>query len=317
MLKKIHFIINTSEIGAGTRGASLGPDAMFTSARNIGSNLFSKYPITRLQDVNHLLDLETEFKYAKRIDGLITIYDRLNENISKSLINGNFPIVLASDHGSAGGTIAGIKTAFPNKKIGVVWIDAHGDLHSPYTTPSGNLHGMPLSTALADDNLQCKSNDVPEKTIHYWEKLKNIGGICPKIEAENLIFVAVRDTEPQEDALIERRSIKNHTVQDVISKGENVIAKEILTQLSDCDYIYISFDVDAMDPNETSHGTGTPVDNGLTPIQAENIIKLLIESKKIICLEIVEVNPCLDEKMNKMADTAFLILEKLVVKIDD
>eukprot|EP01041_Mallomonas_annulata_P025357 gene25357-46368_t len=144
--KNLKFIINTSEITAGTRGASLGPDAVITAARKKNNYLFGNFPLVRLQDENHLLDQETKFAFAKRIDGLVKIYERLNSSVQETLKEGEFPFVLASDHGSAGGTIAGIKSAFPGKRLGVIWIDAHGDLHSPFTTPSGNIHGMPLST---------------------------------------------------------------------------------------------------------------------------------------------------------------------------
>jgi arginase len=312
MSKNIHFIINTSEITAGTRGSSLGPDAMLTAARKKGSKLFGSYPISRISNLNHLLDQETEHQFAKRIDGLVKIYQDLNQILSESLKKEEFPLILAADHGSAGGTIAGIKSAFPDKRLGVVWIDAHGDLHSPYTTPSGNIHGMPLSTALAEDNLLCKSNEVPENTVSLWNELKNIGGVSPKIHAEDLVFVAVRDTEEQEDAVMERLNIKNYTVSEVNSKGETNLVSEILSKLADCDHIYISFDVDSMDPDLTSYGTGTPVKNGLTPSQAENIMKGLIRSNKVVCIEIVEVNPCLDNKTNKMAETAEEILEHLI-----
>lgn len=315
MSKNIELIINTSEITAGTRGSSLGPEAVIVAARNSGSKLFGKYPISYIPTQNHLLDQETEHQFAKRIDGLVKIYKALNSEVSTILKKGNFPFVLASDHGSAGGTIAGIKTAFPDKRLGIIWIDAHADLHSPYTTPSGNIHGMPLSTAVNEDNLECKSNDVPSETIQLWDELKNIGGIAPKIYPEDLVFVAVRDTEHQEDELITRKNIRNYTVDELTLKGEKQISEEILSKLEDCDLIYISFDVDSMDPNLTSHGTGTPVDKGLSPSQAENLMLHLLESPKICCLEVVEVNPCLDENTNKMAEITFQIIEPIIEKI--
>ncbi len=316
-MKNIHFIINTSEITAGTRGASLGPEAIMVAARNQGSKLFGKFPQTQIPSQNHLLDFETSHQFAKRIDGLVKIYSDLTKDVSSILKKDKFPLILASDHGSAGGTIAGIKAAFPTKRLGVIWIDAHADLHSPFTTPSGNIHGMPLSTALNEDNLECKSNDVPSETSKLWEELKNMGGIAPKINPEDLVFIAVRDTEEQEDKLILRRNIKNYSVDEVTLRGEKEITDEILTKLEFCDIIYISFDVDSMDPNLTSHGTGTPVDKGLSPSQAENLMLNLLESPKITCLEIVEVNPCLDENTNKMAEITFQILESLVEKITE
>ncbi|MCE3297009.1 MAG: Arginase [Crocinitomicaceae bacterium] len=315
MKKNIDIIINTSEITAGTRGASMGPDAIITAARAKGSMLFGQHPITRIANANHLLDHETRHNFAKRLDGLVGIYKELNEVVSKSLVAGNFPLILAGDHGSAGGTIAGVKSAFPDKRVGVVWIDAHADIHSPYTTPSGNIHGMPLATALNDDNLPCRKNDVPYETITLWEELKNTGGIAPKIQPQDLIYVAVRDVEKEEVKIMERLGIKNYGVEDLHMVGEDLLAEKILERLSDCDVIYISFDVDSMDPLATSHGTGTPVENGLLPSQAEHLMLKILESGKVVCLEFVEVNPCLDEKTNKMAETALKILESLLEKI--
>lgn len=315
MKKSLDIIINTSEITAGTRGASLGPDAIIMAARTKGSPLFSEHSVIRLANANHLLDQETRHRFAKRIDGLTGIYRDLNETVSKSLQAGNFPLVLAGDHGSAGGTIAGVKSAFPDKRLGVVWIDAHADIHSPYTTPSGNIHGMPLATALDDDNLPCKKNEVPYETIALWEELKDIGGIRPKILPEDLIYVAVRDVEKEEVQIMERLKIKNYGVEDLHMVGEKLLAEKVLGRLEQCDVIYISFDVDSMDPLATSHGTGTPVDNGLLPSQVEYLMLKLIESGKVVCIECVEVNPCLDEKINKMAETALKILETLAEKI--
>lgn len=315
MNKNIDIIINTSEITAGTRGSSLGPDALMVAARKQENSFFGQHPVIRLTNANYLLDQEVKHPFAKRIEGLVGIYKELNDTVSFSLKTGHFPLVLAADHGSAGGTIAGIRSAYPDKRLGVVWIDAHADIHSPYTTPSGNVHGMPLATALAEDNMPCKCNEVPEETVQLWEELKNMGGIRPKIGVDDLVFVGLRDLEEEEGLLIERLNIRNYTVEEVGKKGEKAIAATILEKLAPCDMIYISFDVDSMDPDATSHGTGTPVPGGLLPAQAQNLMLGLLESGKVVCLECVEVNPCLDEKINTMAEITFGILTSLVGKI--
>lgn len=293
----------------------MGPFALMTAARNKGSFIFGESEIQTIRDMNHLLDQPTKYEFAKRIDGLVEVFEQVSNAVSDTLNAGKFPLVIAADHGSAGGTIAGIKKAFPGKRLGVIWIDAHGDLHSPYTTPSGNMHGMPLSTALNEDNLDCQSNNVPEETVQMWNALKEMNGIAPKILPEDLVFIGVRDTEYQEDALIARLKIRNFPVAEVALKGTAKIAEEALAQLQACDMIYISFDVDSMDPAITSHGTGTPVDNGLLPAQVEDMILSLVDSDKVVCIEFVEINPCLDEKMNTMAETAFTVLEPLVNKL--
>jgi arginase len=315
MERNVVFLINKSEITAGTRGASLGPDAVITAARKNGSFIFGENPVEKLVNVNELLDKPTTHKYAKRIDGLANVYSALHAKIASLLTTNKFPFVLAADHGSAGGTIAGIKAAFPNKRLGVVWIDAHADIHTPFTTPSGNMHGMPLATALNVDNLECKTNEVPDDTLSLWNQLKQIGGITPKINPSDLVYIGVRDTEEQEDAILERLDIKNFEVAEVRSKGVAAVMLAIDEKLEACDAIYVSFDVDSMDPDLTSHGTGTPVKNGLTPEEAKEILLHLAKNDKTVCIEVVEVNPCLDEKENRMAEVTLDIVEAITQEL--
>ena len=315
MHKDITFLLNPSEITAGTRGASLGPAALITAARKNKSKLFGQHELIAIPDCNYLLDRDTKYAFAKNIEGLTEVFQHTAKKIKEIYLQGNFPFVLSGDHGSAGGTIAGIKSAFPDKRLGVVWIDAHGDIHSPYTTPSGNMHGMPLSTALNEDNLPCKVNEISTEEKRLWDELKGLHGIAPKILPEDLVFVGVRDLEEQEIAVINRLNIRNVEVGEVREKGAAIVVSEILTCLSACDLIYISFDVDSMDPIYTSHGTGTPVDNGLLPKEAEDIMIGLTRSGKVSCIEFVEINPCLDEKINTMAEIAFGLVEKLVAEV--
>ncbi|WP_313803746.1 arginase [Flavobacterium sp.] len=315
MSKNIVFLVNKSEITAGTRGSSLGPAAIMTAARNKGSYIFGENQVEKLRSVNDLLDKPTPHRYAKRIDGLTEVYTVLDKKVSTLLNNGDFPIVLAADHGSAGGTIAGIKSANPHKRLGVIWIDAHADIHTPFTTPSGNMHGMPLATALDIDNQECGINEVDEETVAFWNKLKNIGEIAPKVLPEDLVYIAVRDTEEQEEAVMQRLNIQNYEVAEVRSKGISIMMTEIETKLSHCDMIYVSFDVDSMDPELTSHGTGTPVPNGLTPMEAKEILLHLAKNPKTVCMEVVEVNPCLDEKVNVMAEVTLDIIESITKEL--
>lgn len=311
MHRNIVFLLNKSEITAGSPGASLGPEAIITAARKKESHIFSENEIQKVAHVNHLLDLPTKFKFAKRIDGLITVYQEIYNKVSTLLKNKAFPLIIAADHGSAGGTIAGIKAAFPDKRLGVLWIDAHADIHTPFTTPTGNMHGMPLATALNVDNLECKVNEVPEETISFWNQLKNIGNIAPKILPEDIAYIAVRDTEHQEDCIMESLNIKNFPISEVRQKGVPAIMEEISIKLNACDIIYVSFDVDSMDPDLTSYGTGTPVKNGLSPKEAKEILTSMAQNPKTVCIEIVEVNPCLDDKKNTMAEVALDLIESI------
>lgn len=305
MNKAIHILINKSEITAGTRGSSLGPEAVIAVARSKGSMLFGKYPIEYTTHHNYLLDQPIKFPYAKKIEGLVQVYQAVSDAVKATLLRNEFPLVMAGDHGSAGGTIAGIKGAFPDKRIGVIWIDAHGDLHTPYTTPSGNMHGMPLATALHENNTVCRKNTISDAEVDLWNQLKNMQVPVQKVLPEDLVFIAVRDTEDEEDQLMARLNITNHTVDEVRRNSKESTLSAIKTQLSDCDVVYVSFDVDSMDPELTSHGTGTPVPNGLTPSEADYFLQELAKWDKTVCIEFVEINPCLDEKINKMAEVTF------------
>lgn len=312
MDQTIRVIINESEITAGTRGASLGPAAIDVASWKRGNCAWSALKRTTLPHVNFMLCQPVKYPFAKRIEGLIKVFGFLVDEISATVRQGEFPLVVAADHGSAGGTIAGLIAAYPDKRLGVVWIDAHGDLHTPYTTPSGNMHGMPLATALGVDNLECQINTPNQDVVRLWNELKGFGGKQSKIKPEDLVFIGVRDTEEPENELMKRFNIRNIEVDEVADRGVDSVVNEVIDRLAQCDMIYISFDVDSMDPHIVSHGTGTPVDNGLTPEQAIGIMTGILDTHKVACLEIVEVNPCLDEKKNTMAETTLDIIEKLI-----
>lgn len=312
MHREIQFIFNPSELGAGTRGASLGPNAILTAARKNNSSLFHNRKIVSIQDLNYLLNNPIEKSHAKFIEGISAIYEGVSNEIENCIHGNKFPLIIAGDHSSAGGTINGIAKSFPEKTIGVLWIDAHADLHTPYTTPSGNVHGMPLATALGTDNLSCKKNEVNEETKTNWDNLKS-NALLP----ENLVFIGVRDTEKEEDFLINQYHIKNYTVEEVRSIGIKELIKHLEIKFSSVDVLYVSFDVDSMDPDLTSYGTGTPVQNGLTPNEAKQILSAVCKFENLVALELVEVNPCLDDKKNKMAETALELLEAITENLEN
>ena len=309
-MKKIKLIEIDSEIGAGTRGASLGIGAMKIASLNFGSDYFAKHSSLVVQNENYVLFGNTDKTYAKNIKNYKTVIERLTDKMQEVFKSKSFPIILAGDHSTAAGTIAGIKRAYPNKRLGVIWVDAHADLHSPYTSPSGNIHGMPLAISLAEDNLDKKNNEVSDDIIQYWNELKNISGVSPAIDYRDLVFIGVRDTEQEENYLMSKHNIKKFSVSDVRNNGIEKIVEETNTYLENCDLIYISFDVDSMDSTYVSHGTGTPVPVGFSEYEATHLLLELLKNQKICCFEITEVNPTLDEKCNVMAETAFRILEK-------
>jgi arginase len=315
-MRDIKLIEINSELGAGTRGASLGLAAMKIASLNAGSKFFAQYPSIQVETENETLYTNPQNPYAKYIETLRIVLNRLTDKISKTMSQNEFPVVLAGDHSTAAGTIAGIKKNHPNKRLGVVWIDAHADLNSPFTTPSGNMHGMPLAISLAEDNLSHQINQPQLETQAHWEALKNLSGISPAIHFEDLVLIGVRDMEQEEQDLIAKKHIKQHTVTQIRIEGIHKIVSQINDYLNDCDLIYISFDVDSMDPSYISYGTGTPVPVGFSEKEATEIILSLLENPKVCCFELTEVNPILDDKGNRMAETAFRILEKVTKAIN-
>lgn len=309
-MKNIKIIEIPSEIGAGTRGASLGVDAIKIAALDFMSSLFINIPTEKIQDDNNLLYEPIESPYARRIKGIYEMWTRISESVKESIDSGIFPVILSGDHSNAGGTIAGLKAARPQNTLGVIWIDAHADMHTPYTTPSGNMHGMPLAASMGFDNKTNKVHKLDKNTIEYWDKLKNINKINPKINPKNLVIIALRDYEKEEEDLIKEHGIKVIPVSEVRKKGVAQISRQVFQYLSSCDDIYISFDVDSMD-SSISRGTGTPVANGLKEKEAEDLMATLVQHHKICCMEITEVNPTLD-KENLMAEIAFTILQRCI-----
>jgi len=309
-MKNIKLIEVPSEIGAGTRGASMGIDAVKIAALDFMSNFFIHFPSEKIEVENNLLFEPIKSPFAKRIHGMVTLYERLSKSVCETIKNNFFPVVLTGDHSSAGGIIAGIKMAKPKSRLGVIWIDAHSDMHTPYTTPSGNMHGMPLSTAIGEDNLECKVHNLDAETIKLWNQLKSIGKIQPKVLPADIVFISLRDYEKEEKALIEKYNIKVIPTSEVRRNGAENVSRKVLRHLSDCTDIFVSFDVDSLDSG-ISKGTGTPVSNGLREREAEDLISKFMQNRKVCCFEITEVNPTLD-KENLMAEIAFNILQRSV-----
>jgi len=317
-MSEVRIVNSKSEIGAGTRGASLGVDAIKIASLRQGSEYFIDRPFVDIINHNDLIwnSRKIEDANAHNIDGLIELYQDFCLKLKDVYTDGDFPIVLAGDHSSAAGSIAGIRASYLDKRLGVIWVDAHADLHSPYTSPTGNVHGMPLAVCLNEDNLEDAKNDVSDHTRGKWESLKGVAGIVPKIKAEDLVLIGVRDTEQQEDNLIQKHNIRHTKVEELQQKGAKTIAADTLDYLDACDIIYISFDVDSMDCDLVSHGTGTPVENGFSEAEVTELLTELAKSPKLCCFEVTEINPTLDEKTNTMADTAFRVLDKVTDVIE-
>lgn len=314
-MRDLKIIAVKSEIGAGTRGASLGVEALKIASLDLNSDLFKQYETVEVENVNELLFDGARHSHAKFIDGVLIMEERVCLELYETILDEYFPVVIGGDHSTAYGTVCGIKKAFPKKRLGMIWIDAHADFHTPYTTPTGNMHGMPVAMACGIDNLECKMNDPRGETLEYWEQIKNVGMPGPKVLPEDIVFVAVRDLEKPENYLVNKYNINFIETDEVKKLGPVAMAQRALEMLAHCDLIYVSLDVDCID-SRVSTGTGTPVPNGLTVEEVKALSTALAKDPKLCAWEIVEINPTLDTE-NRMAESAFVILEATVRSIVD
>ncbi len=311
MERKVKLIKNRSDIGGRARGSDIGVDALEIAAINQGSDYFNLFVFEDVKTHNETIYDKTRNTFAKRIEFVLEQCNRVSYVVKRSIEADFLPLVLSGDHSSALGTMSGIKAAYPDKELGVIWIDAHADIHSPYTSPSGNIHGMPLCAAIGDDNMSSQINKVLPDTKQLWDEMKNIGVEGPKVFPEHLIYFGVRDTEEAEDIQMEKLKIRNYKVAEVRYRGLETCVDEALNQLGNCDLIYISFDVDSLDCDLVSNGTGTPVPKGFDQYEVIAIINRILATRKVICVEFAEINPLVDTRGNKMAEAAFEVLEQI------
>jgi arginase len=172
------------------------------------------------------------------------------------------------------------------------------------------MHGMPLAASIGEDNAENKMHEPDSKTIKEWEQMKNYGKINPKILADDIVFISIRDFEKEEKYLIDKYGMKTISTSELRRKGAESVTRSALRFLNECTDIYVSFDVDCLD-SSISRGTGTPVHNGLREREAEDLVSKFMQNRKICCFEITEVNPTLDRE-NLMAEIAFNILQRSV-----
>jgi len=306
----LHVLVSDWEFGAGKAGTSTGPKTLIEYCKESGLSFICKAPITIIDQKVTAEEVEDiHYPYLKRAIPLIEHQTRFADAIENERNNNAKLLLLTGDHSNAIGGLAGFCRNKDTNKLGVIWIDAHLDLHSPYTTPSGNIHGMSVNTAIEKDNLKCQRNEIGAECEELWNKIKGIKKNSP-IPAENIVFIGIRSYELPEETLIKDHNIKVIYAEEVLDNGiQWAVTKAIDYLNSKIDDLYISFDVDSMDPS-VSVGTGTPVESGLSKIQAVDILSTLIEYPKTSCLEITEINPKLDQQ-KPMAKQVFEILNQI------
>lgn len=308
-MRSVEIISIESDFGAGKKGAKLGPQALI--------RLINKHNIKHISNANNVriiaddLQENTTHPFNKNIESIYEVQQLAVSAIEQTLSKNLFPFILSGDHSNGCAGISAVKNFYSEKRIGVIWIDAHADLHSPYSTPSGNMHGMPLAAALGINDLIEEANEVDEESIKVWQQLMHLGSkkISPKVLPSDLVFIDLRDFEEDEEILLNNKNITFYTPQNRIEIGIEQILEKTLAQLRHCDSIYVSFDVDSLDPN-ISIGTGTPVPNGMSENEAVYLLKSLINEPKTVAFEITEINPLLDRE-SPMEVVAARILEKI------
>ena len=319
---KISLLEVDCDLGAGKPGAGAGIE-MLKEAIKKQHDLRStcEQIMVDINDASSLaraskIKADTVTPHARHIEVITQVMKDAAMLVCNSLENDTFPLVLAGDHSTAASTIAGIRRAHPEKNLGVIWIDAHADIHSPFTTPSGNMHGMPLAIASGHDNQSEAINDIDSLTRQLWDELKGLHGLSsPAINLNHLIYVGVRDTEPAENVTLSQYDIPIVTTDDVRKDGPVAAANRCLSYLSDVDLIYVSFDVDCLD-STICKGTGTPVPGGLWVHEAILLLRTLLSDQRVCCWEICEINPHLDE-LNTLAEVSLGIFRAGIDVLSD
>lgn len=291
---KISIIGVAIDLGAGTPGVSLGPSAIryagvIEKLTSIGYDVKDEGDILANKPISPITD-GIKLRYLEEVARVNT---ELCNKVSQVMSEGRFPLVLGGDHSIAIGTIAGVLQH--KKNLGVIWFDAHGDINTEETSPSGNIHGMPVAVSLG----------------YGHERLTSIGGKDTRLQAKNLVFIGSRDLDSGERKVLKEHGITVFTMHEVDRYGmTEVIEKAIKIAGDGTDGIHVSFDVDSMDPIYVE-GTGTRVPGGLTYRESNLALEMIALSGKLVSAEFVEVNPIIDIK-NQTAKTAVSLMGSLL-----
>ena len=289
--RRIRIIGVPLDLGASRRGVDMGPSAVRVAGLEarleaLGHQVSDGGNI-RVEIAETQVAGNANAHYLKEIAETCT---RTAEAVVKTLDEGMTPLVLGGDHSLAAGSVAGVAEFYRRRgeKIGVLWIDAHSDINTPETSPSGNVHGMPLAALLGLGP----------------EALGNIFGFAPKIAAENTVLIGVRDIDAAERENIRRAGVAEvYTMRDIDERGMRIVMEEALRAAGRGTAGYhVSLDMDWIDP-EDAPGVGTPVRGGATYREAHLAMEILADHGRLLSFEIVEVNPILDEH-NRTADLA-------------
>jgi arginase len=281
MAQKIRIIGVPMDLGQSRRGVDMGPSAvrvagLLTRLKQLGHHV---------EDVGNNIVKQPEEQHfgekrAKYLNEIAEVCQGLGEQTERALGDGFLPLVLGGDHSIAAGSCSGVSSYFhkQSKKIGYLWLDAHGDMNTPESSPSGNVHGMPLAAIIG----------------HGPPELVDLFGFHPKVEPHNVAIVGLRDLDPKERRLIKDSGVHAFTMRDIDERGlRDVMSEAIRFATDDAAGAVVSLDMDFVDPADAP-GVGTPVRGGVTYREAHLAMEMIADSEAMVALEVVEINPVID-----------------------
>jgi arginase len=278
------------DLGQGRRGVNMGPSALRVA--NLNRRVESLgYEVEDLGNVpvDQPEASPEGHPHAKYLPQIAATCNRLAILVSETLSRGSVPLVLGGDHSVAVGTVSGVSQYFrtQDRKIGLIWLDAHADMNTPESSPSGNVHGMPLACILG--------MGPPELT--------DLFGYQPKVAPRNTVIVGLRDVDQVEKPHVRESGVRAFTMRDIDERGLRSVMEEAIRLASDGTAgFHLSLDMDFVDPKDAP-GVGTPVRGGATYREAHLAMEMICDSRHMVSMEVVEVNPVIDEA-NRTADLA-------------
>lgn len=290
------------DLGAGRRGVDMGPSAL----RVAGINTRLAALGYRVEDLGNVAVEQQESsrpgpKNARYIHAIAATCADLAAHVERAADAGRIPLVLGGDHSVAVGTVSGVSESYRkrNEKIGVIWMDAHTDMNTPGTSPSGNVHGMPLA---------CLVGTGPKELTHLY-------GYTPKVSPKNVVLVGIRDVDLAERPVVRRSGVRVFTMRDIDERGMKAVMADAIALAGDgAAGLHLSLDMDGVDPREAP-GVGTPVRGGFSYREAHLAMEMVCDSRKLCSMEVVEVNPVFDEANRTALLGVELVLSAMGKKI--
>jgi arginase len=302
MAQKVRIIGVPMDLGQSRRGVDMGPSAL----RGAGLQARIKQLSLTVEDIGNLEvkqpeEMQVGEKRAKYLQEIAETCKDLATTVEKSLGEGFLPLVLGGDHSIAAGVAAGVAAHYrkDKKEIGYLWLDAHGDMNTPESSPSGNVHGMPLASIMG----------------YGPAELVDLMGFKPKAEPGNIVIVGARDLDAQERKIAKKSGIHVFTMRDIDERGMREVMSDALKYaMDDTAGIAVSLDMDFVDPSDAP-GVGTPVRGGVTYREAHLAMEMIADSEAMVSLEVVEINPIIDEHNRTALLGVELVLSALGKKI--